>query len=215
MITVTLFGDSICNGYGVSLCDIWSVKLSKHLQLTYNNKVRLMNSSVDGRTTRQALLDMPYHIQSHPPDVLIVQFGMNDCNYWVTDKGIPRVSPASFKANLQEIVNRAYAFNVTSVILNTNHPTCLSDKINSGTSWMNRVDDNYQESNERYNMAIRQVANLDNYIILNDIEKMFLKCSRKGSELVLPDKLHPSIYGHDLYFDTTQQKLEEVINEII
>ena len=209
MVGITLFGDSICNGYGVSLCDTWSVKLSNHLKLVYDNKVRLMNSSVDGRTTRQALLDMPYHIQSHPPDVLIVQFGMNDCNYWKTDNGVQRVSPCSFEANLFEIIDRAYRFGVKYVILNTNHPTLLLEPINEYMT--------YQDSNKEYNNIIRSVANnTGTHVVLNDIEESFTAFhSTRALLLPKPDLLHPSTIGHKVYFDVTQRKLEEVLHEII
>ena len=47
-----------------------------------------------------AALPYPYDVQSHEVDVLVVGFGMNDCNYWMTDKGVPRVSQNAFRANL-------------------------------------------------------------------------------------------------------------------
>jgi lysophospholipase L1-like esterase len=83
----------------------------------------VVNASVNGNTRRQALERMPYEVQSHPLDVLLVQFGMNDCNYWRTYHGLPRVSQAAFRANLAEIIERAFRFGAQRVLLNTNHPT--------------------------------------------------------------------------------------------
>ena len=66
---------------------------------------------------------MPYDIQSHEPDLLLVQFGMNDCNFWESDRGNPRVSLDAFRANLREIYTRAFSFGVHNVIQLTNHPS--------------------------------------------------------------------------------------------
>jgi acyl-CoA thioesterase-1 len=217
-IKVFFFGDSICFGQGISLHKGWvpriSAKLDKVAQ-NHNREILIVNSSVNGRTTRQALEHMPYEIQSHQPAVLIVQFGMNDCNYWETDGGNPRVSPKAFAANLEEIITRAFTFGAKKVLLNTNHPTGRDQEV------MPFTNISYQQSNERYNQIIRDVAaRQDSRVILNDIEKAFktdpLNNSRRGLlTLLLPDLLHPSERGHELYLDVISPILEAVVVELI
>jgi acyl-CoA thioesterase I len=68
------------------------------------------NPSINRNTTRMALERMAYDVQTQDPHVVLVQFAMNDCNYWETDRGLPRVSPAAFKAKLHEIILRARTF---------------------------------------------------------------------------------------------------------
>ena len=99
------FGDSICNGQFVNINEGFVNKISNKLKKS-KKKIFVTNNSVDGRTTRQALEDMPFQIQRHKPEILYIQFGLNDCNFWLTDKGLPRVSLDSFKANLSEIIDR-------------------------------------------------------------------------------------------------------------
>ena len=99
MKKLIFFGDSICTGQYVSIHKGWVNKLSKSLS---SENIMILNSSVNGRTSRQALEDMPYHVQEQRPNYLVIQFGMNDCNYWESDKGVPRVSPKSFEANIIE-----------------------------------------------------------------------------------------------------------------
>jgi acyl-CoA thioesterase-1 len=215
-IKVFFFGDSICFGQGISLHKGWvprvSAKLDKVAQ-DHDRKILVVNSSVNGRTTRQALEHMPYEIQSHQPDVLIVQFGMNDCNYWETDGGNPRVSPKAFAANLEEIVTRACTFGAKKVLLNTNHPTGRDE------CPMLHTNVTYQQSNEQYNEIIRQVAaDLGSKIILNDMESVFRACASNRDQLLrllLPDQLHPSEAGHDLYFEIIQPRIEKVILQLI
>ncbi len=214
-VKVFFFGDSICFGQGISLHKGWVPRISARLEDGFGdeqNQIMVINSSVNGSTTRQALERMPYEVQSHQPDILIVQFGMNDCNYWETDRGNPRVSPKAFAANLEEIVVRAYAFGTHRVILNTNHPSCRDD------SPMPFTDITYQQSNERYNEIIRQVAkSLGHRVILNDMERVFRIQAPNRDELLkllLPDKLHLSERGHDLYFTTLYPRIVDVVRNL-
>jgi acyl-CoA thioesterase I len=197
MKKLIFFGDSICTGQYVSIHKGWVTQLSKSLS---NKNIMVLNSSVNGRTSRQALEDMPYHIQEQHPNFLVIQFGMNDCNYWNSDRGVPRVSPKSFEANLEEMINRALAFEVEKIFLNTNHPTGL----NQVKLFYTKIT--YEDSNEQYNTIIRKVAE-NNNVILNDIEPEFINHRKDLKDLLLPDLLHPNELGHKLYF--------KIINPVI
>ena len=178
-----------------------------------NQEIVVTNSSVNGRTTRQALETISYEIQSHAPDIVIVQFGMNDCNYWKTDMGLPRVSYDSFNANLTEIINRILHFGAQRVFLNTNHPTLLN-KVKFPNTKIT-----YQQSNSDYNEAIRSVAH-NTQIELNDVETdIFKKIEQKKcslDELLLPsDLLHLSKKGHDLYYTFIYPKIENAVRDLL
>lgn len=185
---IIFFGDSICIGQYVSHHKSWVSMISQRL----DGVATILNSSVNGRTTRQALEDMPYHIQGQKTDVLIVQLGMNDCNYWETDRGLPRVSPKAFEANLEEIIDRAYNFEVKNVILHTNHPSGLTTKILKNTNIT------YEDSNRKYNNIIRNVARKKS-VMINDMEKEFLMYEDYFNRFLLDDLLHPNEKGHELY----------------
>jgi acyl-CoA thioesterase I len=191
MKKLIFFGDSICTGQYVSIHKGWVTQLSRSLS---NEDIMVLNSSVNGRTSRQALEDMPYHVQEQNPNYLVIQFGMNDCNYWESDKGVPRVSPKSFEANIIEIINRANAFGVEKIFLNTNHPTGLNKYI------LPYTDITYEDSNKHYNSIIRKVAETNN-VILNDIEPEFLNNKKPIKDLCYTDLLHLSELGHKLYYD--------------
>ncbi len=218
-IRTFFFGDSICVGQHVSIHRGWVPRISARLSELGEERGReilVTNASANGRITRQALESMPYEVQSQGPDVVIVQFGMNDCNYWQSDGGLPRVSPKSFAANLEEIVERAYAFGAQRVLLNTNHPTALDRDI------LPHAGITYQESNARYNAVIRDVAAaLGDRVVLNDIERTFEAHVGSSRDRLLellrpaPDLLHLSEKGHDLYFLEICPKLEAVIEEIL
>ena len=152
-------------------------------------------------------------IQSHQPDIVVIQFGMNDCNHWNTDQGLPRVSIEAFSANLSEIITRVIHFGAKKVFLNTNHPTLLNKLT------FPKTQITYQESNSSYNEAIRLIARKSG-VELNDVEFEFLKAIRENKnsldELLLADDLlHLSKKGHDLYYSFIYPKIEQAVSEIL
>jgi lysophospholipase L1-like esterase len=148
-----------------------------------------------------ALERMPHDVQSHMPAYVLVQFGLNDCNYWMTDRSMPRVSVDAFRANLAEILDRCTAFGAPAVFLSTNHPTPRTEPFS-------HCDVVYQRSNERYNEVIRDLAARhvsDRDVVLIDHEAVWTDELKRGaslSQLLLEDGIHLSVEGHELYFKT-------------
>jgi lysophospholipase L1-like esterase len=216
-LRVTFFGDSICVGQGVSIYNGWVTRVAGRLERIAedrNREIVVTNASVNGNTTRQALERMPYDVQSHGVDILIVQFGMNDCNYWQTDKGLPRVSPAGFAANLVEIIDRGRAFGANWIFLHNNHPTTRDHELIPG------APKTYEESNREYNAIVRRIAaEAANDVVFIDIEASFKDVAGDDRErlasLLLADGLHLSRKGHDVYFDVIADKIERCAIEAL
>jgi acyl-CoA thioesterase I len=215
-IRLTFFGDSICVGQGVSIYRGWVTRIAKYFDeyaKTFSRKILVTNSSINGRTTRQALEDMPYSIQSPGVDILVIQFGLNDCNYWDSDKGVPRVSLGAYKENLREIIERGLNFGAYKVILNNNHPTVRDTDIFPNTLIT------YEDSNKLFNTVVRELAEdfTEGFIFL-DIEKYFKEFISNGnsmSDYLLPDGLHLSELGHTAYYDKILPVLKSVIDNYV
>ena len=94
----------------------------------------MLNRGVSGETTRQGLERFPNDLQQYRPDIVTLQFGLNDCNCWVSDGGLPRVSEAAYRANLREMIERARRFGARHIIMSTNHPTLRHKVLLSGES---------------------------------------------------------------------------------
>ena len=200
-VRVVFFGDSICVGQGVSLYQGWvtrTARLLDELSERAGREIIVINASVNGNTTRQALERMPYDVQSHGVDVMVVQFGLNDCNHWLSDRGVPRVSAEAFAANLQEIVRRGRIFGARTVFLNNTHPTSRDREM------IPHASATYEEFNRRYNALVRELAGrLAGQVIFNDVEAEFRRAIEGGrarEEFLLADGLHLSRAGHDLYY---------------
>lgn len=198
-----LFGDSICFGQLVSSHETWASSLAVELAVLDNDLsyYLVQNAGVNGNTTRQALERMQYDVISHKPDYLLIQFGMNDCNYWETDNGMPRVTKQAFVANLEEIVMKAIGAGAKHCFINTNHPS-LKGKFKFP------VNKSYDESNAEYSDLIRMAyANLldKGYpVTLFDIELGWKNIIQKNPQirlenLLLSDGIHLSREGHLIY----------------
>lgn len=213
-LRVFFFGDSICFGQGVSPHLIWVNRLSQALEQCFSDRVALtvQNPSINGNTTRQALERMAYDVQSHAPQILLIQFGMNDCNGWETDNGNPRVSRAAFRANLVEMIERGRTFGAKHIVLGTNHPTTRT------VTTLPHVDFVYDAANRDYNQITREVAAAEG-TLLADAEGEFDAIVKSGgasyAELLLADQLHLSVTGHDIYFRTRLPVMEQLIEKTL
>jgi len=208
-LRVLIFGDSICVGQFISPHRTWVSHISQRMSEHFAKRICCTNASVNGNTTRMALERVPFDVQTHGIDVILVQFGMNDCNYWHTDCGVPRVSASAFAANLEEIVTRARIFGARAVVLATNHPTPL-------TTLFKHAEVSYQESNAHYNQIVREVAARCGASLI-DHERVWLGAitsGRKLEQLLLPDGIHLGEAGHDLYLETVWPVLRGIVESL-
>ena len=214
MISVFFFGDSICFGQGVPPHLVWVTRLSQALAARFEGRAEIIvqNPSVNGNTTRMALDRMAYDVQSHAPHILYVQFGMNDCNGWETDKGHPRTSRDAFASNLSEIIERGRLFGARRVILGTTHPTTRT-KLK-----LPHAEHTYEDANRAYNAIIRQVG-AAKVTMLADAEAAFDAAVNGGQaaygDFLLGDQLHLSKRGHDLYLENNLPILAHAVESVL
>lgn len=211
---IYLFGDSICFGQLVSSHKTWPVSLAHELEAFSKPGLHflLQNAGVNGDTTRKALERLHFDVTSHNPDYVFIQFGMNDCNYWESDRGLPRVSPAAFMANIEEIIYKCVAAGVQHCFINTNHPSAKG-------MFRHFSEKSYDQSNSEYNEYIRTTAfSLQNRfsVQLIDTESTWKQCLDATSkyqlkDLLLEDGVHLSEQGHELYI---KHLVAEIIAEI-
>ena len=211
-VVIVFMGDSITAGQYVQAELCWTsivadAILRRYLSTAIN--FHILSRGVSGETTRQGLERFPADVQQHRPDIVTLQFGLNDCNCWVTDGGLPRVSGGAYRANLIEMVMRARHFGARRIILSTNHPTLRRKILLGGES--------LEDRRRRYNDHVRDVAALTS-VELCDIEEAFAGYDdSRLSELLLPypDLLHLSAAGHRCYADRIQPFVERAAAEIV
>lgn len=211
-INIVHMGDSITFGQHVETHLRWTDIVKDFLEQKYlceDFRRNYFNCGISGETTLMGLARYARDVQELKPDVMTLQFGLNDCNCWETDMGLPRVSPMCFKANLIEMIVRARHFGCQAIILATNHVTLNYKTMISGEL--------YEDANARYNEIICEIAKEIN-VQLCDIRRVFESFSNAElSELLLPssDLLHLSVKGNKVYAEAILPFVEKAINKVL
>jgi lysophospholipase L1-like esterase len=204
-VTVVHMGDSITFGQYLNPAHRWTALVEERLHALFGDEVevRAFNRGISGETTRMGLERFPRDVQELRPDVMTLQFGLNDCNCWETDEGLPRVSEGAFRANLVEMIERARRFGARAIVLSTNHRTLRRDVLPSGEV--------YEDGNERYSEIVRDVAH-ETGVDLCDIRAVFEPFDDETLARMLlpaPDLLHLSEEGNSVYADAIWPHVEQ------
>lgn len=165
-MSLVVFSDSVGVGQHLSPNLGWVHRVAGALP----SDVLVVNASVNGDTSRTALLRMAHDVPLC--DVLYVQFGLNDCNRWATEHGSNRVSEDAFYADLVEIAARSRG---ARVIFAANHRTAK--------------DPDYDQRARDYNVLVRDAATFCGADLV-DMET---------HDVHLLDGIHPSALGHITY----------------
>lgn len=200
-IGVIIFSDSIGTGQYVSPNFSWVYKIANSLYRDFGDEVLLTNASANGRITRQALEVMEYEVLSKHPNIVVIQFGLNDCNVWDDARGHPRVSKHAFIANLTEMLEKVRSAGAIKIFLIVNHSTSVGKK-------------DFDRRNSQYSFALKAECN-PSFSCLIDMERVFNRDSRNLDILLLEDGLHLSREGHDLYYDTIKPELFKAVTGIL
>lgn len=212
LITIVFMGDSITDGQYVSTPHRWVDIVSSSITRQYINEVInlvFVVRGVSGETTRQGLERFPRDVQEHHPDIVSIQFGLNDCNCWATDYGLPRVSEAAYRANLIEMIVRARRFGAERIILSNNHTTLRQKPL--------LCDRTLEEQRKRYNVIVEEVAR-ETEVTFCDIDEAFrgMTTSELGNLLLpYPDWLHLSHEGHKVYAQKIQPYIEAAVADVV
>jgi lysophospholipase L1-like esterase len=206
-LRVVHFGDSITYGQHLDPAVRWTSLVQRRLTpgLPPGVALEVVNAGVPGDTTRIALERFPADIQKTRPDVVTIQFGMNDCNCWQTDAGLPRVSLEAYQANLREMITRARHFGCQQLIFCNNHRTLRTSPMVSGEA--------YESANARYSRGLEAVAR-EMGVAFCDVRAAFEALPDETVErfcLPPPDRLHLSEPGNEFYADVVLPYLEQSI----
>tara|TARA_B100001093_G_C26801741_1_gene1003721 strand:- start:1131 stop:1748 length:618 start_codon:yes stop_codon:yes gene_type:complete len=202
---IFVFGDSVSFGELVSSNKSWPSLLASYFD-TSKNKIIVQNFSKNGDTTRLALLRLEFDILKRKPEIVIIQFGLNDCNIWTSEFENSRVNIISFENNLIEICKKIYSSGAKKVFLNTNHPT------------LKKSNFNYQNQSINYNKSIRNAFDKlkqEYNINLIDIESKFNNELFKDSNFIkkslLDDGIHLSEFGQIKYYEIIIEEIKSIL----
>ncbi len=206
------FGDSITVGQHINPEFRWSTLVDEHLRAVLEPlgvELESHNRGISGETTRQGLERFPEDVQHFKPRLLTLQFGMNDCNCWATDAGLPRVSEGAYMANLTEMIARARHFGTEAILLLTNPRSLRRSLMASGEP--------YDDANARYSELMRAVA-AETGTTICDVRRRFDEFSDEELASLLfpePDLLHLSESGNAVYAEIVAQPIVDAALELV
>lgn len=209
-LNVVFMGDSMTFGQYIDPRTRWTELVQRAVREEYGTRAEnfwFINSGISGNTTRMGLERFPHDVQQYSPDIMTLQFGLNDGNCWDSDNGLPRCSAPAFRANLVEMIDRARAFGARQIIVQTNSRTLRHEKMCSGYSM--------EEANEKYSVILREVAR-EKETMLCDVREAFEPFSQEElAELILPDLLHLSEKGSKVWAAAITPLLFQAIDACI
>ena len=111
--TLLIVGDSLSAAYGIPVEAGWVALLQQQLA-TQHPDWKIVNASISGDTTANALARIPQAISTHQPDIVMLQLGGND--------GLRGLPPGQMRANLAAMIEQSQAADAEVLLLGIDIP---------------------------------------------------------------------------------------------
>ena len=138
--TIMILGDSLSAGYGVSVQQGWVYLLQKRLDQQYPKQHKVVNASVSGETTSGALARLPKLLQTHRPDLVVIELGGND--------GLRGQPPAQIQKNLAQLIQKSQQAKSKVILFGMKIPP------NYGKAYSQAFENNYQVLSQQYKVKL-------------------------------------------------------------
>lgn len=138
--TIMIVGDSLSAGYGIQPQQGWVHLLQKRLEQQYPKQHKVVNASVSGETTSGALARLPKLLQTHRPDVVVIELGGND--------GLRGQPPQMIQKNLANLIQQSQKAKAKVVIFGMKMPP------NYGSAYSKAFENNYKVVSQQYKVKL-------------------------------------------------------------
>ncbi len=120
--------------YGTSLTagGAWVGQMNTWLSAKYPGKITIINSGLSGKNSATGLAQLSGSVLAHNPDVVFIEFAMNDA--FLYSDGTPQLSVAQAQANLIAMIEAIQAQNPTAEIILQTMNTVWNSPAGSNTS---------------------------------------------------------------------------------
>jgi acyl-CoA thioesterase-1 len=137
--TLLILGDSLSAGYNMSIEQSWPSLLSAELQ-TLEKSTTVVNASISGDTTNNALARLPELLSLHKPTSVLIELGAND--------GLRGFAPALVMENIKQIINLIKSQNGVPILMQIQVPP------NYGKRYSQAFSSLYPQLSEKYNTPL-------------------------------------------------------------
>ena len=179
--TIMVLGDSLSSGYGLELSQGWVSLLQQRLeQAGYPHRV--VNASISGDTSRGGLGRLPAALESHQPDIVILELGGND--------GLRGLSLEALAQNLATMIERSRQAGARVALAEIRIPP------NYGPRYTKQFQALYGELAERYQLPLIP-------FLLNGVAA--------NKDLMQADGIHPRAEAQPRILDNVWPVLEPLL----
>ena len=162
--TIMVVGDSISAAYGMRPEQGWVHLLQQRLNQQYPKQHKVVNASVSGETTSGALARLPKLLNTHKPDVVVIELGGND--------GLRGQPPQNIQNNLKQLVQKSQQSKAKVILLGMKIPP------NYGQAYSKAFEHNYKLVSTQYKVPLMP---------------FFLENVAGNKTLMQSDLVHPNV----------------------
>ncbi|WP_441374419.1 arylesterase [Acinetobacter lwoffii] len=138
--TIMILGDSLSAGYGIQPQQDWVHLLQKRLEQQYPKQHKVVNASVSGETTSGALARLPKLLQTHRPDLVVIELGGND--------GLRGQPPQMIQKNLASLIQQSQKAKAKVIVFGIKMPP------NYGQAYSKAFENNYKVVSQQYKVKL-------------------------------------------------------------
>jgi acyl-CoA thioesterase-1 len=168
--TIVVVGDSLSSGYGIAAEQSWVAMLEDRLR-SEGYGYQVVNASIAGDTTAGGLARLPRLLDTHDPDLVVIELGGND--------GLRGQPVATLRSNLARMIELSKESGADVVLAGIQIPP------NYGPAYTQSLAAVYPELAERFDTPLIE-------FILEDVAL--------NRELMQADGIHPNAAGQQIVF---------------
>lgn len=180
--TLLILGDSLSAAYGVPSETAWVALLQKRIESRELNWT-VVNASISGETTDGGLRRLPGLLETHDPEIVIIELGGND--------GLRGFPPNVIESNLAKMIEQIRDTGGTPVLVGMQIPP------NYGQRYTSMFANIFPTLSDRYNTVL---------------VPFFLEGIYNQDELMQGDGIHPTEEAQPRLLDNIWPTLEPLLN---
>lgn len=179
---------------------------------------RVVNRGYPGDTTKAALERFPAEVLAEKPQVVVIQFGINDSavDTWKTPpRTVPRIAIDDYEKNLRAMIAGVRSAGGEVILMTPNQMRWtdkLRERYGKSSTYDPQDEKGFNKYLAQYVERMREIAR-DEKVELVDIYAAYdewEKANAKSGDALLLDGIHPNDQGQKLVAD----KLEPVLRKV-
>ncbi|MFC2994992.1 arylesterase [Acinetobacter sichuanensis] len=170
--SIMILGDSLSAGYGINPQQGWVTLLQQRLNQQFPKQHKVINASVSGETTSGALARLPKLLQTHQPNIVVIELGGND--------GLRGQPPQMIQKNLAQMIQQSQKTKATVILLGMKIPP------NYGTAYSTAFENNYKVLSQQYKVKMLP---------------FFMNGIAGNKSLMQKDLIHPNAVAQKILLD--------------